>query len=250
MTGVVRAPHAEGAITIEHDPIPGFMPAMTMPFYANASDAAGLKAGDRVQFAFHVGTESRATNFQKLPALPSAGPVTPSAPRPTTARLRPGDRVPDFALTSATAQPLTAADFDGEHTLVTFIFTRCPVPEFCPLMARKFQELQQASREQRLGLRLLSITIDPEHDRPDVLHAYSKSLDADPARWRFATGPLDEIARLTRAFAVRTEFNSGRLDHTLATALIGPDRRVVEIWRGNGWKPAEVLARLPAAPAQ
>jgi Uncharacterized protein SCO1/SenC/PrrC, involved in biogenesis of respiratory and photosynthetic systems len=246
VTGVVRLPYSEGSIRIEHDEIPGFMPAMTMPFYADAADASHLKVGDRVQFEFRVGAQSRATNFKKLPSAPSANasaPITP--PRPPSARLRPGDLIPDFALTAENDQPLTAAALDGHYTVVTFIFTRCPVPEFCPLMSRKFQELQQTSREQQLGLRLLSITIDPDFDRPDILRAYSKSVDADPAKWRFATGSVEDIAKLTRAFAVRTEFNSGRLDHTLATALIGPDRRIVEIWRGNAWKPSEVLSRLP-----
>ncbi len=244
VTGIVRSPHADGAITIEHDEIPGFMPAMTMPFYASASDTVGLQRGDRVQFEFHVGAESRATNFKKLAAPPRPDAPAPSAPRPPSARLRPGDRVPDFALTTENDEPLTAAVLDDQNTVVTFIFTRCPVPEFCPLMSRQFQELQKTSREQQLGLRLLSITIDPEFDQPDILRAYSKSLDADPAIWRFATGPTGEIATLTRAFAVRTEFNSGRLDHTLATALVGPDRCIIEIWRGNAWKPAEILARV------
>ena len=246
VTGVVRLPYSEGSIRIEHEEIPGFMPAMTMPFYTTAADASHLKVGDRVQFEFRVGAQSRATHFKKLPPSPSTNPPDRvAAPRPSSSRLRTGDPVPDFSLTSEDDQPLTADAFAGHHTVVTFIFTRCPVPEFCPLMSRKFQELQQASRDRNLGLRLLSITIDPEFDRPDILRAYSKSLDADPATWRFATGSVEEIAKLSRAFAVRTEFNSGRLDHTLATALIGPDGRIVEIWRGNAWKPAEVLARLP-----
>lgn len=245
VTGTVRSPHADGTITIDHEAIPGFMPAMTMPFYASAADTVGLQAGDRVQFEFRVGTESRATKFKKLAATSANVPATSTPPRPASTRLRPGDRIPDFSLTAENNEPFTAADLDGRHTVVTFIFTRCPVPEFCPLIGRKFQELQHASREQQLDLRLLGITLDPDFDRPDILRAYSQSLDADPATWRFATGTVDEIARLTRAFAVRTEFNSGRLDHTLATALIGPDRRIVEIWRGNAWKPSEILARLP-----
>lgn len=250
VTGVVRSPQSGETITIEHEEIPGFMPAMTMPFYADPAETASLTAGDRVQFEFHVGETSRATNFRKLPASPTAATPAPvnSAHR-AIRRLRAGDTVPPFSLVDEQGSPLTSSSLEGRLTLVTFIFTRCPVPEFCPLISRKFQEVQTAAAAND-SLQLLSISIDPEHDRPAVLQAYSRSLDANPATWKFATGSVDEVAKLTRAFAVRTEFNNGRLDHTLATALIGPDGRVIEIWRGNAWKPAEVLAKIASGAPQ
>ncbi|HYD84216.1 MAG TPA: SCO family protein, partial [Opitutus sp.] len=162
------------------------------------------------------------------------------------ARLRVGDAVPAFALIDQAGKPIDESELKGRHTIVTFIFTRCPVPEFCPLIARKFQALQQTLAEAKAGddVRLLSISIDPEHDRPPVLREYGEALGADFDRWRFATGTNEQIATLAKLFAVRTERNGGSLDHTLATALIGADGRVVEIWRGNGWKPEEVAAKV------
>src|SRR5690606_33778697 len=103
---------------------------------------------------------------------------------------------------------------------------------------------EAVAREGLADVRLLSITLDPEHDRPDVLRNYGQSLGADFDRWTFVTGGEDEVRQLARAFVVRTEPNATTLDHTLATALIGPDGRVIEIWRGNGWKPQEVLAKV------
>jgi protein SCO1 len=247
--GVVRAPYHDGTLLVQHEEIPDFMPAMTMPFHVDAADVKDLAAGDRVEFEFRVGERSRATRFRRLPAgtepRVAIAPVSPAPP--AQQRLRAGDPLPAFSLTDQDNQPLGPEDLRGRQTVVTFIFTRCPVPEFCPLIARKFQSLQNAIARRPAGakrVQLLSISIDPEHDRPPVLRAYGESLGAEFARWRFATGTSPEIERLTRLFAVRTERNGGSLDHTLATALIGPDGTVTEIWRGNGWKPEEVLAKL------
>ena len=159
-------------------------------------------------------------------------------------RLREGDAVPDFTLTRQDGGRITAADLQGRHTIVTFIFSRCPVPEFCPLIGRKFQALQRELPTIAKEVRLLSITIDPEYDQPAILREYGKSLDADFSRWSFATGSSAQIEQLARLFAVRIERNSGSLDHALATALIGPDAKVIEIWRGNAWKPEGILARI------
>ena len=158
-----------------------------------------------------------------------------------------------FRLTDHSGKTRTDADFRGRNTILTFVFTRCPVPEFCPRIGEKFQTLQSKLAATSDGgpaeprVQLLSISIDPEHDQPAILHEYGSSLGADFARWRFATGSPEEIARLTKLFAVRTERNGGSLDHTLATALVGPDGKIVEIFRGNAWKPEEVLAKIAPA---
>lgn len=254
--GVIKAPFANGTISIQHEAIPGFMPAMTMPFNVDAAEVKDLVAGDRVEFQFHVGTESRASKFKKIGRVaPAAGDARPTANGSTAVRrLREGDAVPGFTLIDQSGRALTETDLRGRHTILTFVFTRCPVPEFCPRIGEKFRVLQRELEAISAGettpprMQLLSITIDPEHDQPTVLREYGESLGADFTRWRFATGTPQEISRLTALFAVRTERNSGTLDHTLATALIGPDGKIVEIWRGNGWKPEEVLAK--AAPAK
>ena len=90
-------------------------------------------------------------------------------------------------------------------------------------------------------MRLLSVTLDPAFDTPQVLDAYARAMRADPARWQFVTGRPEEIARLASAFSIHVERNGLLIDHTLATAVIGRDGRIAEIWRGNGWTAAEVI---------
>ena len=130
---------------------------------------------------------------------------------------------------------------------MTFIFTRCPVPEFCPLITTRFKALQATlARDRSLprDTQLLSITLDPAFDTPAVLEAYGKAMGADPERWRFAGGDGAAVQQVARAFSVYVEKNGALLDHTLATALVDRRGRIVEIWRGNGWKLDEVTAAL------
>lgn len=248
--GVVRAPYADGTVSIQHEAIPGFMPAMTMPFNVAAADGKVLVAGDRVEFEFRVSRDqSRATRFRKIG---EAGPVATDrdGERNPVRRLRAGDPVPAFSLLDQDDRPVTKADLEGRHTIVSFLFTRCPVPEFCPLLAKKLHAVQtRLSPQPAIGapVQILTVSIDPEHDRPDVLRAYGLAQGADFNRWRLATGETPQVEALARSFAVHVERNGGSLDHTLATALVGPDGRVIEIWRGNAWKPEEILGQIESA---
>lgn len=250
--GIIRGPFEDGTISIEHEAIPNYMPAMTMPFYVDAADVNGLTPGDKVEFEFRVGDTSRATKFRKVGSVALStereGSSSAEFAQPAIRRLREGDPVPAFSLIDQDNRPFTADALRGRHTIVTFVFTRCPVPEFCPLIGKKYQAMQAllraATDAPTSETQLVSITIDPEHDRPEILRSYGQSLGADFARWRFLTGDREEIAKLTRLFAVRTERNNGNLDHTLATALIGPRGEIMEIWRGNAWSPEEIVPKL------
>ena len=242
--GTVRVPlDNTGHVTIAHDDIPGLMPAMTMSFAVADRTGASLKSGDRVRFDLHTdGPDWTAAAFTVI-----GHATTPPSVPPTTAasrRLREGDSLPAFSCLTEENQPITAASLHGHATLLTFIFTRCPVPEYCPAMALRFAQLQKAilGNPRFAGrVRLLSITLDPEFDRPEILKAYGEAVGANPAVWQFATGDKETIAALTKSFAVYTERNGVTLEHTLCTALIGPDGRILQLWRGNGWKIDEVL---------
>ena len=250
--GVIRAPlDSGGRITIAHEAIPGLMPAMTMAFtVVDTKEAAALTTGDSVRFELNVSKDPwTAAHFVVL-GRAAAHPESSKAETSSQRRLREGDPFPELALTTQSNEPFTAADFRGHLTVITFIFSRCPVPEYCPAMAMRFGQIQKAIvADAKLAprARLLSITLDPEFDRPDILKAYGEAVGADPAIWRFVTGAKDEIAALTKSFAVFTERNGVTLDHTLCTALIGSDGRIVEIWRGNGWRVDEVLVALSKA---
>lgn len=238
-------------LRIAHEEIPGVMPAMTMAFkIADPIDAAGLKPGDRVRFKLHTGNSDWfATNFAVIggEAAPSLSAQPRANNNASVRRVREGDAVPAFTLLDQDGAALTSAALQGKATVVTFIFTRCPVPEFCPAMALRFGELQKAIlADSRLAARarLLSVTLDPDFDRPAILKNYGQTLGADFDIWRFVTGSREDIGALVKAFAVYTERNGVTLDHTLCTALVGPDGRVRHLWRGNGWKTEEALTAL------
>ncbi len=256
ITGTIEALLDDGRPVVAHEPVPGFMPAMTMAFeIADPGATAGLQQGDRVRFLFNVDdTRSRASDFT---VLARSAPTAPSAMRPPArprpARLRVGDVVPAVPLIDEQGEEITPGAWPERFSIVTFIFTRCPVPEFCPAMALRYGELQEAVQtetELRGRVGLLSITLDPDFDRPEILAAYGEALGAQRDTWRFATGEPAQIESLARAFAVFTERDGVTLNHTLCTALIDPTGRVVEIWRGNHWKAAELLDVLRAGIAE
>lgn len=249
VAGVVTAPVADGRVMVAHEEIAGYMPAMTMPFVVGQSETLpGLAVGSRVRFTLNVtGDRAWASGFVVTghdAAVAAAATPTP-APVAST-RLRKGDVLPDVSLVTQSGVPFTSDAFQGKVTAVTFIFTRCPMPEFCPLMVKRFQQIQQtiAADATLADARLLAVSLDPTFDTPPVLDAYARAMQADPTRWTFVTGTPEDVSRLTRAFAIHVERNGVLLDHTLATAVIDADGRIVEIWRGNGWKPAEVVAAM------
>jgi protein SCO1/2 len=245
VTGVFKARLDDGRVIIDHEDIPDYMPAMTMAFTpADPVDVAGLKDGDGIRFRWRVFKGgSLADNF--VVTGRAAPPAT--VLRANVRRVREGDAVPAFNLVDENNRPFTQASLLGHYTVITFIFTRCPVPEYCPAMAANFASIQEAilSSNAPAGLlRLLSVTIDPEFDTPEMLTVYGDAVGANSALWNFATGTKDEAEALSRAFSVYTERNGALLDHTLCTALIGPDGSVRQIWRGNGWKTDEILTAL------
>lgn len=248
--GVVQglADLTEKSILIEHEDIPGFMPAMTMQLdFRSLDEVRLLVPGDVVTFDLLV-TESdswisRVTRVGTSPARPL--PVEKTATSGAH-RLKEGDRLPDFILTDQESRELTRAAFADRQLLMTFIFTRCPLPNFCPLMSRNFAAIQATLRSDpvlRGRVALLSVSFD-EEDTPERLRAYAKAVTDDVESWRFATGSSQEIEKLTRAFAVLIKKEGGTLNHGLATVLVSPDGTIRKIWRGNGWTPAEVVAAL------
>lgn len=253
--GIVRefAPD-RSTVSIEHEEIPGFMPSMTMPFSVkNQKDIAGLKIDDAISFRMTV--TDKDLFLDQVKKIPPSD-VRVAAPTPTAnvsdaaARLREGDIVPFFGLTNQDGARVTADTLRGRPFVLTFIFTRCPVPNFCPRISHNFSELQNAIKSDaalRDKARLLSITLDPQFDTPEILKGYAQYQKADLHIWTFATGEPAEIDKLTQNFAVLVQPDGGTISHGLATALIGADGTVVRIWRGNAWTPSEVIDELRRA---
>ena len=239
-------------VLIRHDAIKGFMPAMTMPFTVKETALlSGKQPGDLVTATLVV-TETTA----HLSSLSRTGhaPLDASAVPKTPHILMAGEPVPDAALVDQRAAPRRFSSFRGHRVALTFIYTRCPLPDFCPLMDRHFVALQkvvQATPALR-DVRLVSVTLDPEFDTPAVLSRHAARLEADPAIWSFLTGTLEDVATFSRPLGIYTEKDLGsgaNLTHNLRTAIIDADGRLVTVHSGNDWKPADLVAELTAIPA-
>ena len=235
-------------IEIQHENIPGFMPSMTMPFIArDPKQVVNLKSGDAISFRMAVTKKDFwIENVKKIRRedVDVAEPKqTSSVSTDRDARLKEGDKVPPFSLTNQNGEQISLDTFRGQPFVLTFVFTRCPVPNFCPRMSNNFEELQAAVKAGSGTLattRLLSITLDPDYDTPKILSEYAAFHHSDSKIWTFATGNQKEIDSLTRAFSVYRQNEGGTISHGLATALINRDGRIETIWRGNAWTPAEI----------
>jgi protein SCO1 len=253
--GIVRGFSPDrSSIEIEHEAIPNFMPSMTMPFVArDQKESVDLKTGDAISFRMTVTQKDFWIDHVKKirrEDVDIAEPKhTPSASAERDARLKEGDEMPRFGLTDQNGERISLDTFRGQPFVLTFIFTRCPVPNFCPRMSSNFEELQtaiKAGSDTLAKTRLLSITLDPQFDTPQILNAYAASHQADAKVWTFATGQAREIDALTRAFSVYRQTEGGTISHGLATALINRDGDIDKIWRGNAWTPAEVIEAIQA----
>lgn len=255
LTGQVLAVRTEThELLVKHEDIRGFMPAMTMPYVVK--EPALLKdrvPGDLITATLHV-----APDLAWLSAITKTG----SAPLPEDAAtrippaagvhpLKPGDHVPATALIDQDDRPLALTSWRGSAVVVTFIYTRCPLPQFCPLMDRRFAEIQslaQANATLQGKVRLLSISFDPATDRAAVLRAHAVKAGADPAIWRFATAEEAIVDRLAATFGVNViREQDGTITHNLRTAVIDANGRVVSVHDSNAWSAAAIVDELKSA---
>jgi protein SCO1/2 len=246
---IVAIDGATSYVTVRHGDIKGFMPGMTMPFAVkDPSLLEGRVPGDLITATLLVqNTDAWISRLTKTGSAPLPAPNT----RPVLG-LAPGDRVSDQTFVDQNDAPLTMGWVDGHVAVVTFIYTRCPLQDFCPAIDRRFLELQDAIKRASGSLahvRLLSVSIDPSFDRPAVLAAHAQKLGADPAVWRFVTAPPDDIAVFGRQFGLdvrQTGAAPADIEHNLRTVVLDRDRRVVEVRTGTGWTAADLVERLRA----
>ena len=244
---------ARQELLIKHEDIKGFMSGMTMPFSVRDQRLLeGRVAGDLIRATLVV-EETRAylTAIEKTGSAPLA--VPPPAPTASSGLelLKPGDLVPDEAFLDQAGKQRRLSSLKGRAVAVTFIYTRCPIPTFCPFLDRQFASLQRTLKARKLGDRvhLLSVSFDPEYDTPAILATHAKKLEADPAFWTFATGDRDSIDRFASRLGLTLVRNTEPADiaHNLRTVVIDRDGRLVRMYTGVEWTPAEVLADLERA---
>jgi protein SCO1/2 len=249
LTGVVRRIEKDsGLVTIRHDKIPGVMGAMTMPFTINdRATLDELRVDDEVEGSLRIRSDSKGIEDYRLEELvvtrpAPAPPLTLSLSKgqaqlgPAPQVLKPGDQVPDFAMTTAAGQTLKLSDLRGKVVVLTFIYTRCPLPNFCPLMDRKFGELASrlaAFPDRAARVQLLSVSFDPEHDTPEVLRRHAQTIGATAPLWTFAVATHDELARVAAPLGLMYGPTRTEIVHNLSTAVIDPQGRLARLDTGQ-----------------
>ncbi len=249
LSGKVVAVDLKGhTVTVSHQEIKGYMEAMTMPFRLSEKDGFYLdkmNAGDKVQATLVVaGSRSWLENLVISQETPSDVPSTAKVTEPQA-----GDAIPDFTLINQDGKKISLSQYKGKALLLTFIYTRCPLPDYCPLMTNNFAEINKTLTAQpnlQKQTHLLSITVDPEYDKPAVLREYGlKNNGNQPfANWEFATGSMEEIKKIATHFGLHYFTEDNQIIHNLQTALVAPDGRFVKIYRGNEWKPQDIISDL------
>jgi len=251
---VVEVDLANRKVTIAHEDIPGFMPAMTMPFVVLEKDAAllrGVEPGDEIT-ATLVAPDSRYW-LEELVVVKKGTPDPNATPAPRAHEPHPGDAMPDVALVDQDGKALRLADYRGKAVALTFVFTRCPLPDFCPLMMKKFAAAHATlARDAALASRthLLTISFDTKHDTPDVLRAFGKPFQktAQPfTHWTLATGKDEAIRTLGGALELDYVEENRSFTHNLRTAVVDREGKLRRLFRGNEWTPEELVAELKAA---
>jgi protein SCO1 len=262
---VVRVDPAQRTMTVSHGPIAGFMDAMVMPFRVRKPEVlAGMQPGMKVDFTLVVDKDSSYADDVRVATGDSAARDPLQARRlqlldslvskdPAVNATAIGQPMPDFQLTDQNRREVRLSEFSGKVVAVNFIYTRCPLPDYCLRLANNFARLQKRFRE-RMGqdLVLLSITFDPKYDQPDVLAAYARTWKTDPGAWHFLTGPPTELRRLYGSFGVDAFPDEGLLTHSLRTAIIDRQGKLAAIVPGNEFSPQQlgdlvetVMARKP-----
>ncbi|MEK6285543.1 MAG: SCO family protein [Acidobacteriota bacterium] len=241
---VVNVDKRGAVVNIAHESIPGYMEGMTMPFKLKDSSLLDvMTTGDRVQATLVVGgARSWLEDVVVVHESVDATATSSSSLEP-----KPGDEVPDFTLVNQNGKRVNFHQYRGRIVLLTFIYTRCPLPDYCPLMTENFSEIEKALKsdsELYAKTHLLSVSVDPEYDTPKVLREYAAAHQADTGHWEFAGGTKDEVKEIATYFGMQYWREGDQVVHSLRTAIVGADGKLLTLYRGSEWKPSEIGTEL------
>ena len=253
--GIVQALRPDGrTVVIKHEDIADYMTAMTMPFVArDTNELKGLKPGELIEFRLCVTEKDSWIDQLKIVGAAPSTPATNAASMirilPNVPELKAGDLLPDYTFTNQVGQAVHLADYRGQALAFTFIFTRCPLPNFCPRISDNFATAQRRLKQTAdapANWRLLSVSFDPEYDTAERLAQYGVRFSQDPSRWSLANGSFDQIERLAGHFGLYFARDVGVADqnHNLRTVVVDTTGRVQEIFIGNEWTVDELVAAI------
>ena len=215
----------ESSIVIQHEAITNFMAAMTMPFRVRrTNEFVSLRVGDEIDFWLLV-TEDESW-IDRIAKTGNRGAVEDlSGIQPASAVQTASSRHPlmDYQFTNELGHAVSLSQFTNQALAITFFFTRCPIPEFCPRLSKNFEEAARTLNSlpnAPTNWHFLSVSFDPTFDTPEVLKAYGDRYHYDPNHWSFLTGPADKIAELARSSDVVVKPEGGFYDHTFRTLII------------------------------
>jgi protein SCO1/2 len=253
--GVIEEINADaGNVLIRHEAISNYMGAMTMPFKLKDTNAlTNFQAGDEILFRLHVTeTESWVDQFVKIGTVSLKKNKPPNQSTSETQIVRARNPLLDYKFTNELEQPMSLSDFRGQALAITFFYTRCPLPDYCPRLSKNFQEASQ-KLESMPGVpsnwHFLSFSFDPEFDTPQMLKAYGESYQYDPKHWSFLTGPPDKIAELAQQSGVKYEFDDGLINHNFRTLIIDANGHLQMIFPTSGDLSDEIVAEIVKAAA-
>ena len=252
---------AQSAI-IAGDTIPGFMDAMTMPYKVKPDATLNhLLPGDSISaevVVVHDADSEVPPDYwlENVRVIRHIDP-TPAAGANSLHMPTPGEAVPDFSFTNQSGKRISLKHYGAKVLLVTFIYTRCPFPDFCPRMSANFAEIykQLATNPSLSRAHLLSISFDPEHDTPKVLRDYGFFVahTHDPAlftRWEFAAPSAADLPKIAAFFALTVKPEGGLITHNLSTAVIGPDGEIIKWYHGSDWQVSDLINDVATASMQ
>lgn len=248
------------SVMLDGEAVPGFMDAMTMPYkLKDPSVVSELHSGDHITATVLADEDEAGFHNVVLDNIVVIAQARPDYKPAVQYHVpAPGDAVPDFRLLNQSGRTIDFAQFKGKVLLVTFIYTRCPLPDFCVRMSHNFADIDKALAADPAvyaKTHLLSISFDPAYDTPKVLRSYGGAYTGRYTKetfshWDFAAPSEKELPAVTQYFDVGvTPGDNKTLNHSLSTVLVGKDGKVVAWYPSNEWKPEDVVAAMKKAAA-
>lgn len=246
---VVSVEKDKQQVTIAHEEIKGYMPGMVMPFkLKEAWPFDILVPGNEISATLVV--DGASSWLEDVKVTQESVDTTPGAAADSEVKI--GTEAPNYGLVNQDSKPIKLHDYRGKVLLLTFIYTRCPLPDYCDLMSNNFAQVDELLQKQGdiyKKTHLLSISIDPDYDTPQVLRSYGAAhtgrySDETFGHWEFASGTKDQVRGVAKFFGLRYYEDGEQIIHGLRTVIIAPDGTVFKVYRSNDWKPAEVIQDL------